>query len=296
MSPLAHRSQRLAAVVLTAVILLAAFPAASSEFERGLERQLKGAWAILEVDVTSSCSSTYSDNRVSPAGVTGKADRRFEPGELVKIDKVKVKRSRVDLLISIAEPILASHRDGPFELYEEKRCRVQLIFDFPRAVIKGGDADAVIAVIGSALTRHSSRAEATSSEGWNRRKRDPYPPGYEQTLVRYEIWKAEQVNAAVSAGLEKAAEETAEVVDDIEQDPGYLDGFATGAEKMRSIDIDGCSRLIDATYSGQKDRPPSDKSKTWKRGFEDGQSLVFHVYMLRKLRLCFVPVPDAPMP
>ena len=73
--------------------------------------------------------------------------RRFDAGELVKIDKVKVKRSRVDLLTTFSEPVLVASQDGPFELYHERECKAQLIFEVPRTVIKTGNADAVLTVI-----------------------------------------------------------------------------------------------------------------------------------------------------
>jgi hypothetical protein len=33
--------------------------------------------------------------------------------------RVDAKRSRIDLLLSLAEPMLRSYNDGPFTLYEE---------------------------------------------------------------------------------------------------------------------------------------------------------------------------------
>lgn len=282
----------------TLCILLVAFHAAAGDLDDRLDGKLRGAWAILEHEVYSSCSGTYSDNRVGAAGVASKASRRFDAGELIKIDKVKVKRSRVDLLTTFSEPVLDSTQDGPFELYSERECKAQLIFELPRAVIKSGDADAVMAAIGSALTLFSSSRAAMDAVDWNGREREPYPDDYEQTLVLHEIWKAEQTNAAVAAAIEKATSESAEVAEDIERDPDYLDGFAAGAEKQQSLTIDDCARLIDASFSSFKDRPPSDKKANakWKSGFSDGQSLVFHLYLLDELRHCFVPVPPPPLP
>jgi len=277
-------------------ILLGVFPAATADLDDPLDKQFKGAWAIVDVEIYSSCSGTYSDNTVGAAGITSKAGRRFDAGELVKINKIKVKRARVDFLVTLAEAVLVAHQEGPFELFDEHQCKAQLIFEFPRAVIKGGDLDTVKAAISTAFRTHPSQAEARESGDWNGREREPYPDDYEQTLARHERWKAEQINVAVTAGIETATSEATEVADDIERDADYLDGFAAGAEKLQSLDIDDCSRLIDASFSSFKDRPPSDKSAKWKRGFNDGQSLVFHLYLLHELRHCFVPVPDAPIP
>jgi len=277
-------------------ILLGAFHTTAGELDDKLDGKLRGAWAILEHEVYSSCSGTYSDNRVGSAGVASKANRRFEAGELIKIDKVKVKRSRVDLLTTFSESILVATQDGPFELYHERECKAQLIFEVPRAVIKSKDADAVMAAIGSALTLYPTQSAAFDSTDWNGRERDPYPDDYDLTLARYEIWKAEQTNAAVAAGIEKATAEASDVAEDIERDAEYLDGFAAGAEELRSLDIDDCGRLIDALFSSFKERPPSDKKAKWKQGFEDGQSLVFHLRQASELKDCFVPVPPTPRP
>ncbi len=279
-----------------ACILLGTFEAATADLDDQLDGHLRGAWATLKVEVYSSCSSTYSDNRIGAAGVASKADRRFDAGELVKIDKIKVKRSRVDLLTTFSESILVTSQDGPFELYQERECKAQLIFELPREVIKSGDVDAALAAIGSALTVFASQSASMDSSDWNGREREPYPDDYEQTFARYERWKAEQINAAVTAGIEAATSEATEAADDIERDADYLDGFAAGAEEQQSLDIDDCDRLIDASFSTYKERPASDHSAKWKRGHEDGQRLVYPLYLLRELRNCFVPVPDVPAP
>ena len=277
-------------------ISFGAFPSAADDLDDRLDKQLRGSWAILKVEVYSSCSGTYSDNKVGEAGVASKAHRRFAPGELVKIDKIKVKRARVDLLTSLATPVLVARQDGPFELFDERECKAQLIFELPREVIKTGDADAVLAAIGSAITVFSSQSAAMDSTDWNGRVRQPYPPDYELTLARYEIWKAEQINIAVTAGIDRSVAEAAEAADDIESDADYLDGFAAGAEKMQEIRLSDCAQLIDASFNSWKKNPPSDKEKTWKRGFLDGQRLVFHVRRARELKGCYVPVPAAPLP
>lgn len=73
-------------------ILAVAASGFGSDLDDRLNQRLKGAWAILEVEVYSACAGTYSDNQVGDAGVAGKAQYRFEAGELVKIDKVNAKR------------------------------------------------------------------------------------------------------------------------------------------------------------------------------------------------------------
>lgn len=283
--------------VLSAVFLLfLPLAAAASDLDDRMNDRLRGAWAVLGAEIYSGCSGTYSDNQVGSAGVSSKAGRRFSSGELVKIDKVKVKRSRIDLLTTIAVPVLSSYTDGPFELYEELECRVQLIFELPREVVKHDDVDAILQTLGRTVTTFPDRRSAEASDLWNRRRREEFPPGYELTLARYQHWKAEQTNAAVAERMDRAAEDAADVADDIDRDADYLDGFAAGAEEMRNSGPSGCSGLIAASFSTYRDRPRSDKSSDWKRGFEDGQQLVFNVLLLDGLRHCFVPVPPPPAP
>ena len=275
-------------------ILLGAFHTTAGGLDDELDGKLRGAWAVLTHEVYSSCSGTYSDNQVGAAGVSSKASRRFGAGELVKIDKVKVKRSRVDLLTTFSESVLVATQDGPFELYYERECKAQLIFEVPRAVIKSRDAAAVLAAIGSALTLYPTQSAAFDAADWNGRERDPYPEDYDLTLVRHKRWKAEQTNTAVAAGIDRSITEAASAAEDIEDDADYLAGFAAGAEEMQEISLSDCAQLIDASFASRKENPPSDKSKTWKRGFADGQRIVFHTRLARGLAGCYVPVPQVP--
>jgi hypothetical protein len=71
-------------------------------------------------------------------------------------------------------------------------------------------------------------------------------------------------------------------------------GFAAGAEAMRWVSIGVCDQLIDASFWSWKKSPPSGKSSAWKRGFDDGQQLVFHLKLLSELPACTVPVPGPP--
>lgn len=277
-----------------AVVLLGSGAASAGDLDRQLEARYRGGWATLATEVYSGCSGTYSDNTVGTAGVASKAGRRFEPGELVKIDKVKVKRSRVDLLATLAEPILELRRDGPFELWDEHECRVQLIFEVPRSVIKSRDVEALVAAVESAVRIHPTRDAAVDSEGWNQRRRRPYPPDYERTLAEHAVWLAEQTNDAVAAGIETSVAQAWEAADDVDDDPDYLAGLAAGADEMHDLDLDDCDRAVDATFSSARRRAPSDQSAAWKRGYDDGQRLVFHLRRARALHACFVPVPEPP--
>ena len=280
--------------VLTVFLLAAAAVAGGSELGDRLDRELKGAWGVLEVEVYSACSGTYSNNEVGGSGVASKAPRRFNPGELVKLDKVKVKRSRVDLLMTRIEPVLVLRVDGPFELYDERHCQVQLIFNVPREVIKTGDVETVLELVRSAFTIHPSPEAARDSDDWNGREREPFPAVYEMTVARYAVWKAEEANIAIAARAAQALAEATNIVDHIDRDADYLDGLAAGVERMRSVTLGDCGVLVTARVSTYDRNPPSDQSSRWKDGYRDGQRLLFDLMLAERLKHCQVPVPRLP--
>jgi len=279
-----------------AVVLAAAATVSASGLEDAVRSRLRGAWGVVEVEVYSGCAGSYANNRISGTLVTSKTDRRFEPGELAKIDKVNVKRARVDVMVSLAEPLLVSRIDGPFELFDVRECRVQLMVEVPRQVVKAGDVNAVMEAVSAVLETHPSRAAAQDSELWNRRQRDPYPEDYELTLARYEVWKAEQHNVAVTARSQEALEDSVRIVERIRRDPAYLDGFAAGVELMREWRERDCDDLVDVRFSSEEHDPPGEHrdQRPWRDGFRDGQELVFSLMLVDRLERCFVAVPSAP--
>jgi hypothetical protein len=287
-------SRRTTAV--TAIVFLALICTSSaSELEDRLHGRLRGAWSVLGVEVYSNCSGTYNDNTVQTGRVASKADRRFEAGELVKIDKIKVKRERVDVLVRFAEPVLRRRTDGPFELYDEAACKAQLLIPVPREIVKGKDEARLVEIITGFVTPFTSLDEARLSDSWNGRQRQPYPGDYELTLARYEVWKAEQTNAAVASRRERAIEDAADLVDDLDDDGEYLEGFAAGAEALKNWSVSDCTTLVNARFSYYDKSPPSDKSETrWREGFEDGQELAFNVLLIERLGRCSVPIPPRP--
>ena len=288
------RFTRCLALLLGAV--LAASSAIASDLEDRLELELRGAWGILEVEVYSACGGTYSDNTVGAVGVSSKAGHRFEPGELVKIDKIKVKRQRVDLLLTLAAQIRTSRMDGPFELLDERECRVQLIFPVPREQVKSGDAGALLDTVRTTITLWPSLADAQESEAWNGREIEALPDDYAETLQHHAVWKAEQTNAAVGIGVEHALATAANIADDLSDDPDFLAGFAEGAEKMSSLTLSDCSSLLGASYTVYHKNAPKDRPRRWRAGWDDGQALVYNVLVANRLQACFVPVPPVLAP
>jgi len=282
-------------------------PAHAGDLQRTMESRWRGAWVLTSVDTYSDCGGFHTDNQVSGTLVSSKGRFRFRAGELGQVGKVDVKRSRIEILLSLPEPVLTSFRDGPFTLYNENRCLVELDVDLPRSIVSNDDANAVETALKPIIGRFASQEEATRAKTWNHRQRDAYPADYDRTLAEHAAWKAKQANAGIQARLDKAMEETTRLSDRITGDPSYLKGFAAGVEAMKAIDLTRCNDLLSRDYSNFAAGPSSvmaalggEAANQYSRGFQDGQRLVFGLESLRRLPSCMVPVPevssDAPRP
>lgn len=278
-----------AILVLLAAALLWPRPAAA-DLESELNDRWRGAWVVLRVAGYSGCGDGYTDNVVRGGLVSGKGSHRFDAGELAVVHRVRLKRKRVEVLVDLAEPLLAPRRDGPFTLYDELLCNLEL--ELPRPPGPEGDRletldDRVLGI----LERHSDPDSARRSERWNRRQRQPYPPDYDRTLAEYEVWKATQINVAVQAKIDESLEEASRIVDRLDDEPEFLAGFARGVDEARDGYFgDDCGRLLELSRYSFVESAPKDESRDWRRGFEEGQTLVFHLEVGRRLRHCFVPV------
>lgn len=269
----------------------------SADLEDDLEQAWVGAWVVTKVETASDCSGTYTNVEVRGLRSTSRGSRRFGEGELARIDKLNQKSDRVDLYLSVAEPILVPRTDGPFTLYDQRSCRVQLMVDVPKAVLKSGRLAEVEAALLESVERHETEASARRSEAWNRRERDPYPRDYEETLARHAAWKAEEVNRALAATRLAALDEAAQALSRVTDDPDYLAGFAAGVEAQRRRSAPGCSSLAGAGFSGEEERAPGDRrgsspaERSFQRGFRDGQVVAWATRVARAVEGCFVPVP-----
>jgi len=272
---------RLAALV---ALLLAAGPQAL--WGAGLEDQLnarwRGAYAVVRLPIASSCDGFYNDNDVVGSRVDTKARHRFEAGELVRVERVGARRGRIDVFLDLTEQVLDEIHDGPFTLYEPRSCKIQLRVPIADRWTPGQ----VETRLGELLERHDSTRAAEASEAWNGRRREPFPENYEQTLAAYQVWKAQQANAAVQARMESAIEEASRLSERIRSDPEYLEGFAAGIDEVRDRSFGDCPSLAHASFNPDS---RSGKSSDWRRGYEDGQRLGFDLELLRRLRECFVP-------
>lgn len=271
---------------------------AVADLEDELNARWRGGSTIVLLPIHSQCDGFYNDNDVvgAPAAprVTDSGARDFAAGELAQVERIAAKRERLDVFLDLVEPVLLPHRDGPFTLYEERRCKVQLKIELPRAALR--DAASANAALAGVLEHH--RAGGEVSESWNRRRREDYPPDYERTLAEHEIWKAQQVNAAVSEKLARTTDDAARIADRVRRDPDYLDGFGAGVEAQRNLAFGDCNAVLNANFSksGKADRGDAQDRNAWDRGWEDGQRLAWSLELLRRLPDCFLAVPPPPAP
>lgn len=253
----------------------------AADVEDTLNGRFRGAFVVVEVPLASDCAGIYNDNDLTIGGkTTGSGSHRFAAGELARVERVDVKRNRVDVFLDLVEPILVERRDGPFTLYDELECKAQL-----KVPAKGEGERA--SVLDTLVTPFDHERSARGSKLWNGRVRAGYPKNYDKTLAEYQVWKAAQVNVAVQARIDRAIEEAARFQDQLRSSPEYLAGFAAGMERVRSRSYSSCEGLLsEGFYPDSK----SGESGDYRRGYEDGQRLGYNLGLLRRLRGCFVPV------
>lgn len=270
--------------LLGLALLLAARPAAAG-LEDDLNARWRGGYVLVKFAIASDCDGFYNDNDVVGSRVDASARRRFQPGELVRVDRIGVKHDRVDVFLDLVEGVLEEHHDGPFTLFEPRTCKVQLKVPTPdpRGTSIVNDR------LSQLLELHADPREAEGSPSWNGRRREPYPRNYEETLAAYNTWKARQVNAAVQAKMDETIDDASRLGERVHSDPDYLAGFAAGMDKVRDRTSGDCASLLSSYFSPSSGG--GGKSSDWKRGFEDGQRLGHDLALLQRLRGCFVPVP-----
>lgn len=286
-------------IVVAAVLLALPLAAFGGDLQKDLKSRWLGAWVVTTTETYSDCQGAYTNNRLHGNLVKGTGAYRFRTGELAKIDTVDLKRKRLDLQISLAEPLLVAYQDGPFTLYREAHCRIELEVALDRQMVKSKQADVIDGLITRVLERYSTEDQAVLSENYNDREMEPYPADYRRTLAEHAVWKAEQTNAAVQASFDHAVDETTRLIDRIGDDPEYLAGFAEGVEKARSYRYGACPALMSMDLGNlrrQAAREHSRKDETggieaFTHGYQDGKIMVIGLEMIRRLPACFVPVP-----
>src|SRR5713101_6482106 len=96
-SPNLKRAALPALAGLLAALAPGTNPARAGDLQRTMESRWRGAWVLTALD---------TDNQVSGTLVSSKGRFRFRPGELGQVGKVDVKRSRIEILLSLPEPVL----------------------------------------------------------------------------------------------------------------------------------------------------------------------------------------------
>jgi hypothetical protein len=297
---------------LPVLILAAACGAArAGELQNDIDARWRGAWVITGVETSSDCMGFYNDNDVNGRLVSGRGRRHFKPGELARVDSIDLKHSRLDLRLTLVEPVLMSRQDGPFTLYDEARCRINFQVELPREVVKHSDLRSLEMFVMPILQRHAAEDQARASANYNGREREPLPPDYDRTLQRHAAWQAKNTNDAIQASIFKLVDETSRIPDRINDDPDYMGGFVKGVEAGRAARVSQCSDLVavgnapppmrdrpaQAAYSSPGDRIAAERQARAARGYQDGMRLTLGVDAVRRLPGCFVRVPgedDAP--
>lgn len=272
-------------LLVPVLLVCLASPVLGASLEERLNARWRGGWVIVKLPVASSCDGFYNDNEVVGNRTDSKARRRFEAGELARVERVEVKRNRMDVFLDLGEGVLEPRQDGPFTLYDARTCKVQL-----KVPVQRSDDDArAEARLAELFALYDTAAKAEASSTWNGRRREAYPKDYERTLAEYETWKAEQVNAAVQERMDEAIDEAALIKERIRSEPEYLEGFAAGIEKARDHYFGNCESLTRNVFSPSS--ASGSQGSSWKRGYEDGQRLAYDLELIRRLRSCFVSAP-----
>src|SRR5690606_30858682 len=206
--------------------------------------------------------------------------------ELARVEKVDAKRDRVDVILALKENVLIAYQDGPFTLYREGACKVEL-----EIMIGSRTKDVGLSGVESRFAtwfdRHARLDDALASPAYNRRVRDDYPADYAQTLIAYENWKIDRHNKLVADRIAASAEETRVLLAQVVSDDQFGAGLAKGIAAMRPVMVDDCSRLLSssvATFAKKAEAP----NETWANGYKTGQALTYHIELGRRLGKCFM--------
>ena len=283
---------RLLLTGLLAVLSTSAAPAAAGRAEEALRASWVGRFAVLRPAVRSDCEERYTDNRMRGTRASSGGTHRLAPGELGRVDNLHLQRSRIDLLVTLVEPLRLELRDGPFRLFEHRECRVELEVPAPRDAVRQGVLERLDEIVRGVLEGGYDRAGAEASPLWNRRRAEPLPADHEETLAAYHAWKEEQLYLALRGRLAEALDRAADLAARTERGVHYARGLAAGA---RDFDPDrlfsaACGELLGSRFSSRWSKPPDEiddsDERDWKNGYEDGQRLRFELALARRLERC----------
>lgn len=326
-----------------AAALAASAPGRADPLDDQLAARWEGRWVVLKTEIASVCGEAYTNNRLRGGQVdTGKGgwERRlqrfgrflaertvgedevpselaealpFAAGELAAVRRLRVGNQRVDLSVDLQGRRLLPYEHGPFTLFHEARCKVELQFEVPREIVKRGDLGELEEILTHAVERYDSERQARDSNRWNRRGDDAYPEDYDETLRRYVAWR----NAEIDRGLRDAMDLIAGLAARLGATSGYFDGFFRGVERIEPVLARrSCERLVGVDAGELLQKPgmgvattasglagtvtvdgPSGESESTvvvdRQAFEDGQRLRHALAVLERLPGCRLPAEEA---
>jgi hypothetical protein len=275
-----------------AAILISFSTAARADIQDDLNARWRGAWLIITGDIASNCNGLTTDNRINGDLVSASGRFMFEPGELARVEKVDARRSRVDVLLDLRENVLIEYQDGPFTLYREGSCKVELEVDFNNRRTKDVGIAGVEAQFGEWFERYARLDDALASPAWNHRVREDYPDDYDATLAAYENWKIDQHNQLVASRIADSTEQSGILLAQVRTDEKFGAGLGKGIAAMRESMTDNCDRLLSSSpqsFGKSAEAPDED----WGAGYKTGQQLAYHIELSRRLGHCFIPTDGA---
>lgn len=242
---------------------------------------------LLTTPTASDCDNNYTNNRVLSGRAIPQAPFPFATGELGRVHKVDVHRSRIDVLIDVEEPLLVAFRDGPFELYDQVHCKVELEVEVPREDVRERAEEELDGLLLELAERFDDLSAAQAAAGWNRRQVEPFPEDYEQVLLEYGAWKRALLTDRLAELLDDADQLVRYRVRD---NAAYGDGFTHGLKRSTSYQYAECAGILDAVPVSSSGSPPSDYESSdkseWRRGYRDGSTLASTLSLAQRLSEC----------
>lgn len=287
------RGRRIGAAAALACAALAAAPVvAGDRTENELRARWVGRHAVLRTEVLSDCDERYTNNRLRGTLPSSSGHHRFDPGELGRIDNLHLRRGRLDLLVTLLEPLRVELRDGPFQLFELRECRVELRIPAPRSAVRQDDVERLGELLAGTVEGHPDADAALASPLWNARRVEPLPADHEERLAAYHAWKEEQLYLALRDRLAEALDRAGDIAARADRGVAYARGLALGARDFEPgwLFSSACDELPDARFNARRETPPEElegrEEREWRDGYEDGQRLRFELALARRLERC----------
>ncbi len=281
-----------AAAVAYAMWVLCTPTTALAKPEDELRAAWVGRWVVLRTAALSDCDERYTDNRLRGTQPASGGRHRFDPGELGRIDNLNLQRARIDLLVTLSEPLRVEVRDGPFQIYEQLECRIELELPAPREAVRRGAVERLDRLIRGTLESYDGRLAAQRSPTWNRRRVEPLPDDHEERLAAYHAWKEQQLYRALRTRLAEALDRAADIASDADHSAAYARGLGSGARNFERHHFfsPACDELPAVRFSARRGQAPEElddrQEQDWKDGFEDGQLLLFEIEVARRIERC----------